>query len=56
MYADPTIFSVLKIAAMEKDNMALGYSDLREDRRILTFQGIPIKRNDVQILAEEKVA
>ena len=56
MYADPAIFSILKIAAMEKDNMALGYADLKEDRRLLTFQGIPIKRNDCQSLAEEKVS
>ena len=56
MYADPQIFSILKIAALEKDNMALGYSDIEQDRRILTFQGIPIKRNDAQDIAEKKVA
>ena len=56
MYADPQIFSILKIAAMEKDNMALGYADIQQDRRILTFQGIPIKRNDAQNIAEKKVA
>ena len=56
MYADPQIFSILKIAALEKANMALGYSDIREDRRILTFQGVPIKRNDAQNIAEKKVA
>ena len=56
MYADPSIFTILKIAAMEKDNMALGYSDIRDDRRILSFQGIPIKKNDAQAIPEEKVA
>ena len=56
MYADPSIFTILKIAAIEKDNMALGYSDIRDDRRILSFQGIPIKKNDAQALPEEKVA
>lgn len=56
MYADPAIFSVLKIAALEKANMALGYSDIREDRRILSFMGIPIKKNDVQKAAEKKVS
>ena len=55
MYADPQIFSILKIAALEKDNMALGYTDIREDRRILSFMGIPIKRNDAQSISEKKV-
>ena len=56
MYADPQIFSILKIAAFEKSNMALGYSDIKEDRRILSFAGIPIKRNDAQSAAEKKVS
>ena len=56
MYADPQIFSILKIAAFEKSNMALGYSDIKEDRRILSFAGIPIKRNDAQSVAEKKVS
>lgn len=56
MYADPKIFSILKIAAFEKSNMALGYSDIRDERRILSFAGIPIKRNDVQDMAEKKVS
>ena len=56
MYADPAIFSILKIAALEKTNMALGYSDIREDRRILSFMGIPIKKNDCQSIAEKKVS
>ena len=56
MYADPAIYSILKIAAFEKANMALGYSDIREDRRILSFMGIPIKRNDAQSVAEKKVS
>ena len=56
MYADPQIFSILKVAALEKDNMALGYNDLKDDRRILSFMGIPIKRNDTQSAAEKKVS
>lgn len=56
MYADPQIFSILKIAAFEKSNMALGYSDIKDDRRILSFAGIPIKRNDAQSVAEKKVS
>ena len=56
MYADPQIFSILKIAAFEKSNMALGYSDIRDDRRVLSFAGIPIKRNDAQSIAEKKVS
>lgn len=56
MYADPQIFSILKIAAFEKSNMALGYADIKDDRRILSFAGIPIKRNDAQSVAEKKVS
>ena len=56
MYADPDIFTILEIAANEKANMALGYTDIREDRRVLSFMGIPIKRNDAQTIAEKKVA
>lgn len=56
MYADPLIFSILKIAAQEKDNMSLGYVDLKEDRRLLSFMGIPLRRNDTQSVAEKKVA
>ena len=56
MYADPSIFSILKIAAFEKSNMALGYSDVTGDRRVLSFSGIPIKRNEAQSVAEKKVS
>ncbi|MCR4817336.1 MAG: hypothetical protein K5841_00065 [Fretibacterium sp.] len=55
MYADPDIFSILEIAAFEKANMALGYTDIGGDRRVLTFSGIPIKRNDCQSVPEKKV-
>ena len=56
MYADPDIFSILEIAAQEKDNMSLGYTDLESDRRVLRFSGIPIKRNDAQKIPEKKVS
>lgn len=56
MYADPDIFSILEIAAFQKANMALGYGDVREDRRILRFSGIPIKRNDCQAAPEKRVS
>lgn len=56
MYADPEIFSILEIAAFEKSNLALGYSDVESDRRVLKFSGIPIKRNDAQAIAEKKVS
>lgn len=56
MYADPEIFNILEIAAFEKGNNNLTYSDIESDRRILKFAGIPIKRNDCQNLAEKKVS
>lgn len=56
MYADPEIFNILEIAAFEKSNLALGYTDIESDRRVLRFAGIPIKRNDAQSVSEKKVA
>lgn len=56
MYADPEIFNVLEIAAFEKGNNNLTYSDIESDRRVLRFAGIPIKRNDAQSEKEKKVA
>lgn len=56
MYADPTVFTILEIAAFEKANLALGYSDVEGDRRVLKFSGIPIKKNDAQSAAEKAVA
>lgn len=56
MYADPEIFNILEIAAYEKDNNLVGYNDIKEDRRILQFSGIPIKRNDTQSISEKKVS
>ena len=56
MYADPEIFNILEIAAFEKGNNNLTYSDIESDRRVLKFSGIPIKRNDCQSLAEKKVS
>jgi len=56
MYADPEIFTILEIAAFEKANLALGYVDVESDRRVLSFSGIPIKKNDAQSQAEKAVA
>ncbi|MBR0232592.1 MAG: hypothetical protein IJQ47_00910 [Synergistaceae bacterium] len=56
MYADPEIFNILEIAAFQKGNNNLTYSDIESDRRVLKFAGIPIKRNDCQSVAEKKVA
>ena len=56
MYADPEIFNILEIAAFEKSNLALGYTDIESDRRVLRFAGIPIKCNDAQSVSEKKVA
>ena len=54
-YVSPDLFSQLEIAAFNKSNMALGYRDVNTDTRVLTFSGIPIKRNDAQAVPEKKV-
>ncbi|GHV34446.1 hypothetical protein FACS1894187_05000 [Synergistales bacterium] len=56
MYVSPDLYSWLEIAAFNKVNMALGYTDITSDRRILRFSGIPIKRNDCQTEPETAVA
>jgi len=56
MYADPEIFNILEIAAFQKANLALGYTDIESDRRVLRFAGIAIKRNDCQSEPEKKVS
>lgn len=57
MYVSPDVFTILEIAAFEKGNALLGYKeDIKADTRLLTFSGIPIKRNDCQKPAEKKVA
>lgn len=55
-YVNPTMFSWLEIAAFNKVNMSLGYKDIGNDTRILTFSGIPVKRNDCQEEPEKKVS
>jgi hypothetical protein len=54
-YVSPDLFSWLEIAAFQKANLALGYKDMTSDTRILTFSGIPIRRNDCQTGTETKV-
>jgi hypothetical protein len=55
-YVSPDLFSWLEVAAFQKANLALGYKDVTSDTRILTFSGIPIRRNDCQTPAETKVS
>jgi hypothetical protein len=55
IYVSPDLYSMLEVAAFNKSNMSLGYKDIAADNRILTFSGIPIRRNDCQLKAETKV-
>lgn len=56
-YADSEIFNALEIAAFEKENAQIGYkSGITSDTRILSFSGIPIKKNDCMNGPEKKVA
>ena len=56
IYVSPDLFTYLEIAAFNKSNMALGYKDVENDTRVLTFSGIPIKRNDCQEEPEKQVS
>ena len=56
MYADPEIFNILEIAAFEKSNNNITYGDIENDRRVLRFSGISIKKNEAQSVSEKKVA
>jgi hypothetical protein len=54
-YVNPELFSWLEVAAFNKSNMNLTYKDIAADTRILTFSGIPIRRNDCQSEPETQV-
>ena len=56
LYVSPDLYSMLEVAAFNKSNLSLGYKDIASDTRILTFSGIPIRRNDCQLEPEKKVA
>ena len=56
IYVSPDIYSMLEIAAFKKSNLALGYSAIEGDTRVLRFSGIPIRQNDCQSRAETAVA
>lgn len=56
MYVSPELFTMLEIAAFQKTNTVVGYKDgLASDTRLLTFSGIPIRRNDFQSDPEKQV-
>jgi hypothetical protein len=56
MYMSPDVFTMLEIAAFQKTNTIVGYKDgLTADTRLLTFSGIPIRRNDFQSEPETQV-
>jgi hypothetical protein len=57
MYVSPELFTMLEIAAFQKTNTIVGYKEgLTQDTRLLTFSGIPIRRNDFQSEPETEVA
>jgi hypothetical protein len=57
MYVSPELFTMLEIAAFQKTNTIVGYKEgLTQDTRLLTFSGIPIRRNDFQSISEKEVA
>jgi hypothetical protein len=57
MYMNPDLASMIEIAAFEKENTVVGYKEgLTSDTRVLTFSGIPIRRNDFQAEPEAAVS
>jgi hypothetical protein len=56
MYMSPELFTMLEIAAFQKTNTIVGYKEgMTADTRLLTFSGIPIRRNDFQAQPESRV-
>jgi hypothetical protein len=56
MYMSPELANIIELAAFEKENTVVGYKDgMTSDTRILTFSGIPIRKNDFQSEVETKV-
>jgi hypothetical protein len=56
MYMNPDLANIVELAAFEKENTVVGYKDgITKDTRILTFSGIPIRRNDFQSEPDSKV-
>jgi hypothetical protein len=56
MDVSPELFTMLEIAAFQKTNTIVGYKEgLANDTRLLTFSGIPIRRNDFMSEPETQV-
>jgi hypothetical protein len=56
MYMNPDLANIIEIAAFEKENTVVGYkAGMTADTRLLTFSGIPIRRNDFQADPEPRV-
>ena len=57
MYMCPDLANIIELAAFEKENTVVGYKDgIMSDTRVLTFSGIPIRKNDFQAEPEAKVS
>jgi hypothetical protein len=57
MYMSPDLANIIELAAFEKENTVVGYKDgFTSDTRILTFSGIPIRKNDFQAEPEPRVS
>jgi hypothetical protein len=56
MYMSPDLANIIEIAAFDKENTVVGYkTGITGDTRILTFSGIPIRRNDFMLTPEKRV-
>jgi hypothetical protein len=57
MYMNPDLANIVELAAFEKENTVVGYKDgIASDTRVLTFSGIPIRKNDFMAEPEAKVS
>ncbi len=55
-YASPAVYAALDIAAVEKGNAALGWTEVYGKGMMLTFRGIPIRQSDAMLEDEAFVA
>ncbi|MDR1377765.1 MAG: hypothetical protein LBJ36_01745 [Synergistaceae bacterium] len=57
MYMSPDLANIMEIAAFDKENAVVSYKEgITSDTRIVTFSGVPIRKNDFMLNPEKRVA
>ena len=56
MYMSPDLANIMEIAAFDKENTVVSYKEgITSDTRIVTFSGIPIRKNDFMLEPENRI-